>query len=105
MSKRASHKWTYEEQLFCIEYAIKHYKNRDFKMICKEVAEHINSNMSQDNNPTTASSIQLAYNHIVPYLKGEEDGFGSGSKGFQDATDEAMEKHNLSKVKMEIIFG
>ena len=28
MSKKSEHKWNYQEQLFCIEYAIKHYKNK-----------------------------------------------------------------------------
>ena len=105
MAKKTQHKWNYQELLFCIEYAVKNHKNRDWDIMCEEVAEHINKNMSEDNNPTTVSSIQSGYNHIEPYLNGSTKGFGPGSKEYQAAIDEVMEKHNLPKSRMIIIFG
>ena len=104
MTKKAEHKWSYQEQLFCIEYAIKHYKNRDWNSICQEAAEHVNKNISEANNPTTDGSVKMGYNHIVQYLNNTEEGIGSGPKAYQDAVDEAMEKNNLSIGKMKIIF-
>jgi len=104
MSKKTDHKWNHQEHLFCIEYAIKHYKYRDFKIICQEVADHINKNMSKDNNPTTAGSVKMGYNHLVSYLSGSTEGFGSGPKGHQVAIDEVMEKQSLSNSKMIMIF-
>ena len=104
MAKKAEHKWSYQEQLFCIEYAIKHYKNRDWNSICKEAADHVNKNMGEANNPTTDGSVKMGYKHIVQYLNNAKEGFGSGPKGYKDAIDEAMKKNNLSIGKMKIIF-
>ena len=104
MAKKSEHKWNYQEQLFCIEYAIKHYKNRDWNTICKEAADHVNKNMSETNNPTTEGSVKMGYKHIVQYINDAKEGFGSGPKGYQDAIDEAMEKNNLSIEKMKRIF-
>jgi hypothetical protein len=104
MTKKTDHKWNYQEQLFCIEYAFKHYKYRDWNSICQEAADHVNKNMSEDNNPTTASSIKMGYNHIVPYLSGAKEGYGSGPKGYQDAIDAVMQKYKLSNAKMIMIF-
>ena len=104
MAKKTDHHWSLEEQLFCIEYAIKHYKSRDWNSICKEAAEHVNKNMSEYNNPTTEGSVKMGYKHIVEYLNDSTEGIGSGPKGYQDAIDEVMEKHNLSRAKMKLIF-
>jgi len=60
--------------------------------------------MSKDNNPTTAGSIKMGYNHIVPYLSGSTEGYDSGPKGYQDAIDAVMEKYKLSNAKMIMIF-
>ena len=42
MAKKTDHKWTFDEQVFCIEYAVKNYKYKDFNLICENVAKHIN---------------------------------------------------------------
>ena len=104
MAKKAEHKWNYQEQLFCIEYAIKHYKNKDWNTICKEASIHVNKNMSATNNPTTEGSVKMGYRHIVQYINGATDGLGHGPKGYQDAIDAAMERNNVSIKKMKIIF-
>ena len=104
MTKKTDHKWNYQEVLFCIEYAIKHYKYRDWNIICQEAADHVNKNMSDDNNTTTVSSVKMGYNQIVPYLSGSKEGYGSGSKDYQDAIDAVMQKYKLSNAKMIMIF-
>jgi hypothetical protein len=81
ITKKAERKWSYQEQLFCIEYAIKHYKTRDWNSTCKEAADHVNKNISESNNLTTEGSVKMGYNHIVPYLNIAKEGFGSGLKG------------------------
>ena len=92
MAKKPEHKWNYQEQLFCIEYAIKHYKNRDWNTICKEAADYVNKNISETNNPTTEGSVKMGYNHIIQFLNGSTEGLGAGPKGYQDAIKEAMKK-------------
>jgi len=104
MAKKSEHKWNYQEQLFCVEYAIKHYKNRDWNTICKEAADYVNKKMSETNNPTTEGSVKMGYKHIIQFLNGATEGFGSGPKGYQDAINEAMKNNNLSINKMKIIF-
>lgn len=104
MAKKQKHKWNKQEQLFCIEYAIKHYKNKDWNTICVEAAEYVNKNMSETNNPTSASSVQMGYKHITQFLNGATEGLGAGPIGYQDAINEVMEKNNLSINKMKIIF-